>query len=160
MLLWKINDMSRCILINLFFSETGHSKMKVTGAYFNLGFSKWYVNLYLIIVSRHTHDFTIIGFIDVDGCMLSQVDRGGVFCIKWLNRITKKLSSCWLVSVKEISHNQVKMNEIMNFSASLGVNNRTQVYYKVQMDMIGRCFGEIDLDNADRVWICCLRLGH
>lgn len=75
------------------------------------------------------------------------------------NSITKKLSSCWLMSVKEISNSQLKMTEIMNYTASMGVTNRTQVYYKVQMDMIGRCFAEISVENADKVEYRYYRLG-
>lgn len=41
------------------------------------------------------------------------------------------------------------MNELMTVTAANGFTNRTQVYYKVQMDMIGRCFATITVDKAE-----------
>lgn len=56
------------------------------------------------------------------------------------------------MSVRDLSANQEAVGRVIN-STSETVNNRTQVYYKIQMDIIGRCFTIIELDDALSVYI-------
>ena len=55
------------------------------------------------------------------------------------------------MTINEISKAQDQMNEVMNFTKTIGFPNRTQVYYKVQTDMIGRCYENINLTHANDV---------
>lgn len=61
--------------------------------------------------------------------------------------VNKRLASCWLMSVRELSQAQVEVGRVINTTLAT-VNNRTQIYYKIQMDLIGRCFGVVTIEEA------------
>lgn len=58
--------------------------------------------------------------------------------------LSKKVGSCWLLTIKDIDQQRTQMDRIIE---SISSYNRTQIYYKVQMDMIIRCTEVISADE-------------
>ncbi|KAM3134827.1 hypothetical protein pb186bvf_012996 [Paramecium bursaria] len=60
----------------------------------------------------------------------------------------QKLTSCWITSIKEVSKSTQDVNNILNALKEQGNTNRTQIFYKIQADMVSSCLTIIDEEQA------------
>jgi hypothetical protein len=65
--------------------------------------------------------------------------------------LTKKIASCWLVAIRDISKNDIAIDSVINFHKERGHLNRTAIFYKIQATIIEKCINVIEIDAAEKV---------